>query len=103
MLPLFHGKDLTIVRFFGVRLLNPGIDERLASKILVDRPQKRAVAQGVSTPIAEPMFVTEMDLHQSYRVSWTIDRRIELVALADIDGACPSQIEADRGDSTHSG
>ncbi len=88
---------------FSASLLNPGIYERLASKVVVDGPQKCAVAQGVSPPISKPMFVDEVDLHPSYRVSRAMDRRIKLVAFADIDGTCPAQIEADRGDRTHSG
>lgn len=101
--PSVNHEALTILRFFSASLLNPGIDERLASKVVVDGPQKRAVAQGVSPPISKPVFVDEVGLHPSYRVSRAIDRRIELVAHTDIDGACPAQFEANQGDRAHSG
>lgn len=70
---------------------------------MVDSPQKRAVAQIVSPPISKPVFVDEVGLHPSYRVSRAIDRRIELVAHTNIDGACPAQFEANQGDRAHSG
>lgn len=70
---------------------------------MVDGPQKRAVAQGVSPPISKLVFVDEVSLHPSYRVSRAIDRRIELVAYTDIDWACPVQFEANQGYRAHSG
>ncbi len=91
------------MRFYLATLLDPGIDERLASKVVVDGSQKRAVAQGVSPPISKPVFVDEVGLHPSYRVSRAIYCRIEPVAYPDIDGACPAQFEANQGDRAHSG